>query len=42
MMEYDLALGLVIVVAVVLATVVLVLIWRGLLARMRDYWKWLS
>jgi len=41
-MENDLALDLVIVVGVVLAIAVLVLVWRGLLARLRDTWKWLS
>jgi hypothetical protein len=42
MMENDLALDLVIVIGVVLATVMLVLVCGRFLARMRDYWNWLS
>jgi len=42
MMENDLALDIVIIVAVVVAMIALVLICRRLLSRIRDYWKWLS
>ena len=42
MMEHDLAFVLGIIIGVFLATIVLALVCGRFVARLREYWKWLS